>query len=228
MSNKSKYLIGSFIILIGLGLVFHKQIALLFYDDSIPTSITAESIKKEKAKATVITNDGVKSLNSYDVIRNEMKKRPISYVGLISIPSIGFKQPIINELSDYSLSMGAAITTQNNQFGMGNMVLAGHFSYLSPYMLFSPLYYNVDQGASGQNIYVTDLEYVYTFKTIFYSVVENADTKYIQEDYGDNLITLYTCNYYNETGKVVIQGELESKKAIQLYDSSEIKEIFFK
>lgn len=231
LNRMIKTIFASMLIIVGLAFIFHKQIAFIIYNNRSEPEITRSMIEENSKKETAIYDEGIRALSSADIIKKRMENRPIDYIGLLSVPELGLKEPIINELSDYSLTMGAATHYRNQVMGgPTNYVLASHFSYLNENMLFSPLYYQLNQGNNKQDIYMTDLKNVYIYETIEYRVVDNDNTQYIQPNYGDgeSLVTLYTCNYYTEAGKIILQGKLKSVVDIDEYSNDEIEELFFK
>lgn len=211
-------------ILISLCLIFNKQLIGFILDNSNP-EITRESIVKANEIKPTIDRTNIDNLTPEDIIRNRLSDKKANYIGFVSIPVIGLKQPIVNELSNYAISIGAAVYYDNMKMGEDNYVLASHFWYGSKTALFSPLYYNVNQGAANQKIYLTDLEYLYTYETIHYKVVSIDETSYIQQGTDDKLVTLFTCNYNPEDGRVVIQGKLAKKEKLNSVSTDLINKI---
>lgn len=214
----------SLLILFALGLIFNKQIIGIILNSSTP-EVTKESIAEAKKEKPIIDRSNIDELTPEDIIRHRLSDKKANYIGFVSIPSIGLKQPIINELSNYAISVGAAVYYDNMEMGKDNFVLASHFWYGSETALFSPLYYNVGQGVQGQKVYLTDLEYLYTYETIHYKIVSTSETSYIQQGTTDNLVTLFTCNYNSEDGRVVLQGKLIKKEKLNDVSTKLINEI---
>lgn len=193
--------------------------------DNSDVTVTRKSIVEANKVKPTIDRNSIEELSPQDILRHRLSDKKANYIGYVSIPSIGLKQPIVNELSNYAVSVGAAVYYDDMIMGEGNYVLASHFWYDSETALFSPLYYNVNQGAIGQEIYLTDLEYLYTYETIHYKVVQTYDTDYIQQEIGEGLITLFTCNYDSESGRVVMQGKLTKKEKLSEVNSELIEKI---
>lgn len=227
-NTKSRKLLNAIVIvLMILSALFllQKPIARLLTNRNQPT-ITKEIIDSNKGKATIgeVKEDG---LSASMMIMNQLKGKHSNIIGVVSIPEIGIKQPIINELNDYAISVGSSVIFEENQMGKDNYVLTSHFSYVGESFLFSPLYYQIGQGVNGQKMYLTDLSDVYEYKVSEYKVVDESDTKYIQQDYLEKpLLTLYTCNYYSEWGRIILQGELVKKTPIKEMTTEKINELF--
>lgn len=196
------------VIIVGLILTFNEPIAKELM--SKEPVITADLVNDAKKKKPIMNEAEVRTLTPSEIMRSKLTRNLDDlYLGYVYIPSIHLKQPVINELSNDALLTGASIIYEDMEMGKDNYVIASHFSYLSERHLFSPLYYEKAQGAQGQLIYLTDLENMYIYKTTFFEVVDPSQTQYIQRGQGKDLITLYTCNYNNYDGRIVMQGELE-------------------
>lgn len=211
-------------IAIGLILLFNKQIASFLINRE--PDISKESIVIANRNQGPINYDEITSLTAMDILKAQLSNQKANYIGIVSVPKLGLKQPIVNELSNYALSVGAAIYYNDMKMGENNYVLASHFSYTGKQDLFSPLYYNLSQGVVGQEIYLTDLDYLYTYKTTDYKVVTINETEYINEESNVPKITLFTCNYTSEAGRVILQGELVKKEKIDDSLTEKINTIF--
>lgn len=219
-----KHIVVSLAILVGLVFTFNEQIAKVIMDREV--SITPEMTRSASRISPKMEEAEVTTLTPADVMRTKLTRNLDNlYLGYVYIPSIGLKQPVINELSNASLIMGAAIIYEGMSMGEDNYVIASHFSYLSENHLFSPLYYNKNQGASCQLIYLTDLDKVYIYTTTFFEVVDPSETEYIQRGTNNPKITLYTCNYNNYDGRIVLQGELKDVVSINDLPSEILNEI---
>lgn len=214
-----------FIFIIALALIFNGKIATFLIENQAKVSISADEINKNKKKRPEINRDNIDTLTPADVIKCRLSDNKALYIGYLAVPSIGLKLPIINELSNYSISIGAAVYYDNMKMGKGNYVLASHFWYDSETALFSPLYYHVGQGAQKQKMYITDLENLYTYEVSTYKVVNTSETSYIQQNNSKNLLTLFTCNYTADAGRIVMQGELVNTQPLNEIDEATLNEI---
>ena len=200
-----KFLLNSLFVLlalVGLALVFNKQIEHAVIRHVQPT---VKVVKKPKVGH--YDWQKVSSLNTYDAVAARLNQKDMSYAGLISIPAIGVNLPISLGVSDTGLSVGAGTLTPDQQMGVGNYALASHFvqGANNKDLLFSPIYY---KGAVGQKIYLTDLKHIYTYTTETVKVVKPTDVQVIDPVAGKKLVTLITCDYTAERGRVIMQGEL--------------------
>lgn len=231
--RKIKKIIESIIIfiilIIALLLIFNKQVAKIALNNYEP-SITKNSIKKAKEKTPVIQKDEIRSISPKDILTELYTvDKENNFIGYVAVPDIGLKQPISNELTNHAITIGAGIYYPELQMGEGNYVLVSHFSYIDESQLFAPLYYHKNDGARKQKMYLTDLEKVYIYETDFYEVVTEDDDDYIQEDFykekNQPLLTLFTCNYVPEDGRVLMQGHLIEIKDFDSLSQNELKEI---
>ncbi|HEY4398917.1 MAG TPA: class A sortase [Lactobacillaceae bacterium] len=182
--------------------VFNQTLEHLFIRYTQPTIKIAKN-------ATVGSYDwrDLKSLNIADVLAARLNNPKHTYAGLISIPDIGVNLPISLGISNESLSIGAGTLTKNQVMGTGNYSLASHFVQGSGNkdLLFSPIYY---RGKVGQLIYLTDLKKVYVYKTYSVRVVPPNGISVTDVLANKKIVTLITCDYTAESGRVVMQGEL--------------------
>lgn len=220
-----KTIIATILIIISLILIFNKHIASFLL--ALEPNITVETINKAKNKEELINYNDVTTATSWDVINSKLNYNVANFIGLVSVPSISLKQPIANELSNYTLSVGAAIYYKDMKMGgMNNYVLASHFSYMGETQLFSPLYYNIEKNLLGEKIFLTDLSKVYTYKITKYSIVREDETEHIEQSNDRALITLFTCNYSHEYGRIILQGELDEIRDVKELEPNYINEIF--
>lgn len=189
-------------IVVGFVGVFNKNIEHLFIRYVHPTITVTKN-------ATVGSYDwqNLKSLSISDVVAARLNSKRHTYAGLVSIPDIGVNLPISLGISNESLSVGAGTLTSQQKMGTGNYALASHFVQGSRNkdLLFSPIYYH---GKVGQLIYLTDLKKVYVYKTYSIKVVKPSEVSVVDVVAHKKIVTLITCDYTAEQGRVVMQGEL--------------------
>lgn len=201
---------GMFVILIviSLGLIFNKQIV-NYLIKSYEPQVTKTKVKKasERAKKSDYNWKDVNSLTPTDVLKARLHSDKMNYVGYVAIPEIKLDLPISLGVSNDNLALGAGTLYQDQKMGEGNYSLASHFFRGSGNkdLLFSPIYY---RGKVGQTIYLTDLSKVYTYTATSVKVVKSTDIAVTNPVAGKKLITLITCNYAHQYGRVVMQGEL--------------------
>lgn len=193
----------------GLILIFNKEIGHLIIKEN-KVSISQKIVLKNQNNNDNSEFDWTKSnsLSTSDIVKAKLSKK--NYIGLISIPEININLPISPGVSNNSLSLGAGTMYKNQQMGRGNYSLASHFvqGNSNKNMLFSPLYYT---GSVGQTIFVTDLKNIYEYISITVKIVPPSDVGVTEPVPGKKLITLITCDYTAENGRVIMQGKLVKK-----------------
>lgn len=135
--------------------------------------------------------------------------------GQISIPSVNMRLPILEGVSNNNLWLGAGTLKPNQQMGKGNYSLAGH-TMPNPGLLFTPLH----QVSKGSSIYITDGQYVYTYKTTKTEIVSPQSGNIIQDEMGDKMITLVTCSDLKATNRLIVQGKLIGKEKLSASNQS--------
>jgi len=219
--RKLKKIIYGLLVVLSLGLIFNQQLtALLLKVINPPVTIT-----KQKTSGNYDWQK-VNNVSAYDLLKARLNSNKAKFIGLVAIPKLKMSLPISNGVADLNLSLGAGTLFKNQKMGEGNYALASHFiaDNSMKNLLFTPIYY---KGAVGQKIYLTDLEKVYTYQTTKYQKILATDLSVVQPVAGKKLVTLITCNYTEEAGRVVMQGELvktrdwkETPKKIQQYFSA--------
>lgn len=193
--------------LISLALIFNQQIAKFALETYHPT-VTTASIKKAESKKASFDWDKVNSVSSTDIIKVRFDTKNANFIGYVAVPSMKIALPISAGIGGDNLALGAATVTPNQEMGKGNYVLASHMVYIGKNLLFSPLYYHKDEGDRGQKIYLTDLKNVYEYTTSEYRVVPSTAVDITYPVPGKKVITLFTCNYSHNEGRVMLRGEL--------------------
>lgn len=206
---KSKFMrVTMFIVLItiSLALIFHNQIAYFVLQNFRPevSQTTIEAASKEDAKYEW---RDVKSLTAEQILQARMNAGKVNFVGFIAMPEIGLSVPIANGIDDLVLSLGAGTMYPDQKMGEGNYSLASHFiqGESGKTLMFSPLYY---EGKVGQKIYLTDMKKVYEYTATDLERIKSTDVQWTHDISGKKVITLITCNYTAEAGRVMMQGEL--------------------
>lgn len=125
--------------------------------------------------------------------------------GVVVVPSVNIKLPILEGISNNNLNYGAGTMKPNQQLGKGNYALAGHYAY-NHSALFTPLE-NVQIGAK---VYMTDKNNVYEYKVQKKYVVDPTHTEVIKDKKGKKMMTLVTCNDVEGHKRIIVQGNLEN------------------
>ena len=196
------------LILLGIVLIFGEQYIFTLFDKQ-PAQLSTKTIAKNEKLVTNYDWQSVKTLSASTIIKARTSGNDLKYVGLIIVPDIGLKLPILNGTTNENLAIGAGTMFANQKMGQGNYSLASHFvrGSSNKQMLFSPIYY---KGRVGQRIYVTNLKRVYVYKTDVYKTVKSTAVDVVRPVPDKTMLTLITCNYTHDRGRVMMQGNLET------------------
>lgn len=124
-------------------------------------------------------------------------------VGDIIIPSVGMDLPILEGMSNQNLWVGAGTMKPYQQMGRGNYAIAGHHMW-DDGLLFAPLH----RVEIGTIVYITDRETVYAYEIDRADVLEDTEGWVVSDDQGDGVLTLVTCNDFDSTERLILQGTL--------------------
>ncbi|MBM7617196.1 sortase A [Weissella uvarum] len=211
------------LIIIALGLIFHNQIA-AFSISQFQPKVTQKSVEKGQKDKKNANYDWTKvnTLDSQQLLKARANAGKVNFIGYVSVPAIGLSVPIANGVSDTVLSLGAGTLNENQKMGQGNYALASHFiqGESGKKLLFSPIYYH---GKKGQKIYLTDMKRVYEYKTTSYRTVKPTDVQVADPVPGRKMITLITCDYTAERGRVIMQGDLTKQMKFKDAPASVLK-----
>ncbi|MEH2980258.1 MULTISPECIES: class A sortase [Bacillati] len=162
-----------------------------------------ESESKE-ALALAELNDPKKE--SGNANKKEVAKLKEGTVGIISIPSLKINLAILEGSTKENLYKGATTLKENQYMGEGNYSLAGH--HMKDETLFFSQLENIEQG---DLIYLTDNEYIYTYKAESKKTVHETQTS-ILDDHNKKEITLITCDRATSTEyRTVVTGSFINK-----------------
>lgn len=216
MMNKTKrarlWLVRAIIafgIVIGLALVFNEQIKLFVIDQmsqSTMKHIDRDSIgRNNKAKAN-FKFSAVKALDA-QTVSAAVKNNDVHAIGKLAVPSVDLNLPISKGLDNDNLSVGAGTMKADQQMGVGNYALAGHYM-TNKGILFSPL----KQVTEGDKIYLTDMQRVFTYRVTTKTTISDTQVHWIDDVPGKKLVTLITCASATEgeVDRIVVQGSLVS------------------
>lgn len=201
------YLGVMILLLISLALIFNQQIAKFTLETYHP-KITQQSIAKAHNKKASFDWQKVNSVSATDIIKARLDAKNSDYIGYVAIPAMAVSLPISAGTGGNNLAIGAATLMPDQVMGAGNYVLASHMVYIGKNLLFSPLYYHKNDGITGQKIYLTDLKHVYEYTTTEYKVVPSTAIEITYPVAGKKVVTLFTCNYSHDKGRVMLRGEL--------------------
>ena len=217
-------LVLTLLLLVGLALVFNQPIKNFIINymgkQNQVNKLTADKIKANEKKDASFDFDGVNELDMESVLKAGLDSKNLSQLGGIAIPSLDLNLPIFKGTSETALSAGAGTMKPDQKMGEGNYALASHRTY-SEDLLFAPLK-NIKIGAT---IYLTDLEYVYTYKVVTKKYINPTDVDVIENHGTKREVTLITCNL-DGTQRLLVQGDFvkgtpikkASKKMIKAFD----------
>lgn len=123
--------------------------------------------------------------------------------GVIIVPSVNIKLPILEGVSNTNLNYGAGTMKPNQEMGKNNYALAGHHAY-SEGALFTPLMHL----PKNAKIYLTDKSKVYEYTTTKQFTVDKSQGQVIDDVKGKKMVTLVTCTDVEGTKRLIIQGNL--------------------
>lgn len=163
--------------------------------------MTPKAIQKNQHKKGNFKFNTVKSMDTSKAVQTHMHPDS-NLLGAIAIPDVNMYLPISLGLSDASMSTGGGTMRPDQVMGKGNYALAGHYM-TDKGILFSPL----ENTQIGQNIYLTDLKNVYTYR-IYMKKVVDPHSVYLVNNTKKPIVTLITCadggkNRWAVRGKLV-------------------------
>ena len=169
------------------------------------SNLSKDDLKANQKRKVSFGTKNVKTVNFFDVALAQMDEKNYPVIGAISYPDLSIVLPILNGDGEATMLYGAGTMKPNEVMGQGNYALASH--------LVSNVYGHSADGSPlqnakvGQEIYLTDKEKVYEYKT---TSVENVtqDQGVVTADVPNKkLITLVTCAQ-DDTFRIVVRGTL--------------------
>ena len=141
--------------------------------------------------------------------REEIKKFSQKYIiGIIKIPAIKLELGILKGVLNRNLYLGVGTMRKDQVMGSGNYPLAGHHT-----QSYGVMFNRVPELKSGQLMYVTDKETIYTYRVYERKKVHESDVYVIYDQIaqqrGKPVLTLATCfNLREPEARVIVHGEL--------------------
>lgn len=198
------------IIIVGLLFVFNKPIQtqmLTFSSNSVMKDVQVSNIEDEVQVAQVAAafeqNEQAEATFNFEAVEPISLTNTVSstltlptmrsnvpVIGQIAVPSVNIHLPIGKGLSEAVLSTGAGTMKEDQQLGEGNYALAGH-NLEGTDVLFSPLH----RAQIGDQIYITDLQHIYTYEITLAEVIEPTDVYVLDDIEHERLLTLITCAF---------------------------------
>lgn len=126
-------------------------------------------------------------------------------IGTITIPSVGIKEPILEGVSNQKLSVGVVTVKPNQKPGQGNYALAGHNQLNNGKLLFGNLAY----VKPGNQIIISTKEGTFKYQvTQIDKRLSAAHGEIIDDNQGEGIVTLYTCNNQTNNDRIFVRGRL--------------------
>lgn len=202
MKRKISLTIGIILLILGVALIFNKQIM-----GFVVTHMTDQAInqfdetKAKNSKDVSFDFEDVKDLSLQDVLKAQMNNEDVHSVGALSVPEVDLQLPILYGVSNTNLAIGAGTLKKDMKIGEGNYALAGH-NMNNNKTLFSPL----TKAKKGMLMYTTNYKRVYTYKITKIFVIQPTQVDVIEDKPDKRLLTLVTCNY-DGSKRMIVQGE---------------------
>lgn len=217
MKKFFSYFIPIVILIVGLILIFNKQITNIYVAEishQRMSEVSRQDIKKNSQQKGEYDFKKVKSIDNKQILKSN--NHNVAVIGKLSIPSVEMNLPIVKGVSNDALTAGGGTMKKDEQMGQGNYALAGHYMTAKG-ALFSPL----EQIKLGNLVYITDLTKVYTYRVTKKQVIDPTDTNVINDQPGKKMITLITCadggkNRWSIQGNL-IKTTSANKKALTVF-----------
>ena len=142
-------------------------------------------------------------------IKTVIDKHPNEFeaLGRLSIPSVGIDTSILYDLTNYNLSIGSVMMFPNRVVERDNMVILSHHYHMEE-LLFG----NLGNIKSGDTIFLDYLGYNYEYKVKNVTIVDEEDTRSLENTPSNPQLTLITCDIPSYTEKrTVVKAFLKKK-----------------
>ena len=210
--------VATILLLVGLALIFNEPIKgwlVQMNQDAKISKISPESIEKANKSKGDFDFSKVKSIDMAQIGKSTANNTAQT-LGVLAIPGVKMRLPILKGLSDAAMSSGGGRMRPDQKMGKGNYPLAGHYM-TNKGILFSPL----ERTKIGQKVYLTDLKKVYTYK-IYYKKVVNPYAVWLVKNTKKKMVTLITCanggiNRWAIRGKLV-KTQKATPKTLKIFD----------
>lgn len=210
--------VATILLLVGLALIFNEPIKgwlVQMNQDAKISKISPESIEKANKSKGDFDFSKVKSIDMAQIGKSTANNTAQT-LGVLAIPGVKMRLPILKGLSDAAMSSGGGTMRPDQKMGKGNYPLAGHYM-TNKGILFSPL----ERTKIGQKVYLTDLKKVYTYK-IYYKKVVNPYAVWLVKNTKKKMVTLITCanggiNRWAIRGKLV-KTQKATPKTLKIFD----------
>lgn len=211
-------IIAIILLIVGLALIFNKQIRnylITQNQNQAMTSVTRKKVERNQKKKGMFNFKKVKEVSFGQVARSR-RQNGAYVIGAIAIPDVNMHLPICLGMSDDAMATGGGTMRKDQKMGQGNYPLAGHYM-TSKGILFSPL----EDTKVGERVYITNMKKVYIYK-IYMKKVVNPYAVYLVNNTKKPIITLITCadggtNRWAVRGNL-IKTERATKQNIKVFN----------
>ncbi|WP_459129916.1 class A sortase [Guggenheimella bovis] len=191
----------------------------LYFNIENVLTYTTRPEQLEKITATVMEENNkkevvqdFKSIDNTAVVNTmvALPKLNMDYViGQMYVPELNLNLPINKGVTEANLLTGAATMKLDQKMGEGNYTLAGHYMRKKDL-----IFHRIRTVPLGTHVYITDKKNIYHYIIVSRDVYPQ-DAFYMLEDdrckeYGGKpILSLMTCNYNAEDGRIFAVGVLE-------------------
>ena len=225
---------------IGVGLVLYQPImnnlvAPKMLDTAVNEAFALESDdlkKNEDELQKLVLNDknkmdeffGFEDVKLLNTFKPNLTIQTKNVVGGIYIPDVNINLPILYGSTNANLNVGATTMKPIQKMGEGNYALAGH-NARNKSILFAGLKYL--KIKKQPKVYVTDKNKLYEYTLTSSKVVKPTKVEVIDDVKNKRIITLVTCNAWDGSDRLILQGELTAVIDYDKADTS-IQKVFNK
>ena len=228
------------IFLIGAGLTLYQPImnnvvAPKMLDSAVDEAFTLESDdlkKNEDNMQELVLNDkdkmdeyfGFEDVELLNTFKPTLTIQTKNVVGGIYIPDVNINLPILYGSTNANLNVGATTMKPTQRMGEGNYALAGHNARNESILFAGLKYLKIEKQPK---VYVTDKNKLYEYTLKSSKVVKPSKVEVIDDVENTRIITLVTCNAWDGSDRLILQGELT---AVIDYDQADksIQKVFNK
>jgi sortase A len=158
------------------------------------TSVAAESVPNPAPTATPIR------------VSKAVKNQP-KIVGILEIPDIDLKLPVLEGISSANLNIAAGHIPGTDVPGqLGNCVIAAHRSYT-----YGRMFNRLEQLNVGNEIHIRTTDTTFTFTVYEIKTVEPTDVSVLNRNKQQRILTLLTCTE-DGSQRLVLHAVLKSHK----------------
>ena len=142
---------------------------------------------------------GIRKLYRIQQKHQLMRENPV-----VEIAALGIKAPVLEGTDQQTIAKAVGHFAGTGDFGKGNYCIAGHSS-----PLYKEYFNSLKQAENGMTITLYDKQknrYEYTVSDSFLVMPDQTE---VLDDFGDNRITLITCND-DGTQRLIVTGTYEN------------------